>query len=70
MALAVMGAVEAKVVAALIARVLLPLAVPSRTLPDAVKVPATLTAALAVTAAFAVTVAVEAKVVAAYTVRL
>ncbi len=65
-----MGAVEAKVVAALTVSVLLPLAVPSTALPDAVRVPATVTAALAVTAAFAVTVALGAKVVAAYTVRL
>ncbi len=68
--MAVMGAVEAKVVAELTVSVLLPLAVPSAALPDAVRVPATVTAALAVIAAFAVTVALDAKVVAAYTVRL
>ena len=62
-ALAVTGAVEAKLVAELTARVLLPL-LPSTALPLAVSTPATLTAALAVMGA------VTAKVVAAFTVRV
>ncbi len=65
-ALAVMGAVEAKVVAAFTVRVLLPLLVPNTELPSALNRPAAAT----VTAALAVMGAVEAKVVTAFTVRV
>ena len=69
-AFAVMGAVEAKEVAAFTVRLLLPPAVPKTTSPRALnKLPfATVTAAFAVTAAFVVIVAPDTKVVAALTV--
>ncbi len=63
-ALAVIGAVEAKVVAAFTVRVLLPLLVPSTVLPRALNRPPAAT----VTAALAVIGVVEAKVVTAFTV--